>query len=225
MNFTSQLQFLAQLANNNHKDWFHSHQDEYHRCRKEFTDFITELIAEISSFDHTLSGLEAKNCIFRVNRDLRFSKDKTPYKTNFSAYLADGGKKSPKAGYYFHLQPDESFIAGGIWTPPTDILNRIRQEIDYNTKEFVSLTQSEIFTKTFGQLEGERLKSTPKGYASDHPLIDTLRLKSFLISQKLPDQKLKKMDVKEFGRLFQQMFPIIEFINRVFDDEEDTQMS
>ncbi len=220
MNFTRQLDFLSSLAKNNNREWFLSEQDTYLECRRQFTEFINRLIEEIGVFDSTLAGLEAKNCIFRINRDLRFSKDKTPYKTNFSAYLANGGKKSPKAGYYFHLEPGKSFIAGGIWMPPSDILHKIRQEIDYNQEEFTELTDSDSFKKYFGTLEGERLKSVPKGYSSDHPLIDTLRLKSFLMSAELPDKKLQDSKEKELIKLFEAMHPVNQFINRVFDDDE-----
>lgn len=220
MNFTRQLDFLSALTKNNNREWFLNEQPVYLECRRQFTEFIHRLIEGISSFDRTLGGLETKNCIFRINRDLRFSKDKTPYKTNFSAYLADGGKKSPKAGYYFHLEPGKSFIAGGIWMPPGDILYRIRQEIDYNQEEFTGLINSVSFKKYFDKLEGECLKSVPKGFSANHPLIDTLRLKSFLLTVALPDKKLQDIEEKELVRIFEAMYPVIEFLNRVFDDYE-----
>ena len=220
MNFTKQLEFLSALSVNNNREWFLNEQNTYLECRKQFTEFISRLIAGIGSFDNTVAGLETKNCIFRINRDLRFSKDKTPYKTNFSAYLANGGKKSPKAGYYFHLEPGKSFIAGGIWMPAGDTLLKIRQEIDYNQEEFNELIHSDTFIRYFGSLDGERLKSAPRGYSSDHPLVDILRLKSFLMTAKLPDKKLQDVKEKELFELFEAMSPVNQFINRVFDDYE-----
>lgn len=127
--------FLKALKKNNNRDWFNDHKSEYENAKDNVLGFIQELVVAFSTFDSSLRGLEAKDCLFRIYRDTRFSKDKTPYKTNLGASINAGGKKSMGPGYYVHLEPGGSFIAGGIWMPPADEVKKIRQEIDYNGKD------------------------------------------------------------------------------------------
>ncbi|MFZ7122370.1 MAG: DUF2461 domain-containing protein, partial [Bacteroidota bacterium] len=162
--------FLKALKKNNNRDWFNDHKSEYENAKDNVLGFIQELVVAFSTFDSSLRGLEAKDCLFRIYRDTRFSKDKTPYKTNLGASINAGGKKSMGPGYYVHLEPGGSFIAGGIWMPPADEVKKIRQEIDYNGKDLKKILTKPSFKKAFGGLSREHaLKTAPKGYPKDHP--------------------------------------------------------
>lgn len=218
MNFSKLIQFLTDLGENNNKEWFHDHNDTYQNLRKEFIGFVQEVINETEKFDPSISGLDARKSIFRINRDIRFSKEKTPYKTNFGAALTDGGKKSPKAGYYLHLEPGKSFLAGGVWMPESEVLSNIRQEIDYNPKEFRALIENKDFKNTFGSLEGESLKTAPKGYTTDNEMIDILRMKSLVMTTELSDKKLESIKASDVSAIFKKMYPVNQFFNRTFGD-------
>lgn len=211
------LKFLSGLEKNNTKEWFHENNDTYQNLRSEFIEFVGELIEEVSTFDKGVAGLDPKKCIFRINRDIRFSKDKSPYKNNFGAAMGEGGKKTEKAGYYFHAEPGKSFIAGGIWMPSSEVLTNIRQEIDYNQKEFKNLIEAKDFKKYFGELEGESLKTAPKGYTTDHPMIEVIRQKSFVMTHYFEDKELMEIKAKEVAKIFEKMKPVNEFLNRSFD--------
>lgn len=217
MDFSKLLKFLKDLEKNNTKEWFHDHNDTYQNLRSEFIEFVGQLIEEIASFDKGVAGLDPKKCIFRINRDIRFSKDKSPYKTNFGAAMGEGGKKTEKAGYYFHAEPGKSFIAGGIWMPSSEVLSNIRQEIDYNQEEFKKLLEAKDFKKYFGELEGESLKTAPKGYTTDHPMIEVIRQKSFVMTHYYQDKELGELKAKEVAFVFEKMKPVNDFLNRSFD--------
>ena len=206
-------EFLKDLAANNNRDWMHAHKKQYEAAKNEFKVFVAELIKGISAFDSGVTGLEPKDCIFRVNRDIRFSKDKSPYKTNFGASIMEGGRKSLNPTYYIHIQPGKSFVAGGLYMPEPENLKKIRQEIDYNPEELKKIVQEERFVSAFGAMTGDRLKTTPKGYPKDHPNIELLRMKSFLVSKDLKDQDLiSENAVKDVLVAYQVMYPF----NRYF---------
>ncbi len=190
MDLTPTYSFLRELSANNNKEWFDAHKKEYQQARSAFVAFVDSLISDIAAFDESLQGVESKQCIFRINRDIRFSKDKTPYKTNFGALLGDKGKKSEGTGYYIHVKPDESFAGGGIYMPTPDKLAAIRQEIDYNPAPLTQLIESRDFQETFGEIKGEALKTAPKGYPKDHPNIQLLRLKSFYVLKNFSDDEM-----------------------------------
>ena len=156
------LKFLKALADNNHKDWMDTNKAWYLEVRGNFLKEVEELLRKVSDWEPALSTLHPKDCVFRQNRDVRFSANKDPYKTNFAAYFSVGGKKSNGPGYYLHIQPGQSFIAGGIWMPPADVLKKIRQEIDYSGDELRKILSNPDFRKTFPNLEGDQLKTTPK---------------------------------------------------------------
>jgi uncharacterized protein (TIGR02453 family) len=141
--------FLKALNNNNNKAWFDNNRAQYEKAKSDFRDFIAAVITGIGKFDNSIATLEAKNCIFRINRDVRFSKDKRPYKNNMAGYFNKAGKKGNGAGYYLHIEPGASFIAGGIWMPEPLVLSNIRQEIDYSYKEFKKLLGNPAFKKHF----------------------------------------------------------------------------
>ncbi|MFY0654284.1 MAG: DUF2461 domain-containing protein [Cyclobacteriaceae bacterium] len=188
------LEFLSQLSLNNNKVWFDAHKKDYQLARTEMMSLVQNIIDDISEFDESLAGVQAKNCIFRINRDIRFSKDKTLYKTNFGALTGDKGKKSEGTGYYVHIQPSNIFVGGGIYMPNPEKLAAIRQEIDYNPSQLKSLINSKEFKSTFDEIQGESLKTAPKGYPKDHPNIELLRLKSFYVVKNYSNAELVSND-------------------------------
>lgn len=213
------LDFLTQLKKNNSKEWFDKNRDTYEVVKKNFYSFINEMIHAISQFDPAVKSTEAKHCVFRINRDIRFSNDKTPYKTHLSADISPGGKKSFSAGYYIQIQPGGSFLAGGVWQPPTPQLNAIRQEIDYNTIVFKKILSEKNFKKHFGSLsEEDKVKTTPKGYEKTHPEIELLKLKSFLVVKDLKDKDLlSKNFTEECTEVFRAMHPLNKFLRTACD--------
>jgi len=215
----STLEFLSKLSKNNNKEWFDKNRPVYELAKTNFKEFVNELIISTAKFDPSIKHLEAKNCIFRINRDVRFSKNKAPYKNNFGAILCPGGKKSFDAGYYVQIQPGASFIAGGMWQPPTPQISAIRQEIDYNAAEFKKIIGTKDFKKLFGTLsEEDKLKSVPKGYDKTHPEIELLKHKSFIIVHNLKDKDvLSKTFLKQCNEVMKAMHPLNSFLRRACD--------
>jgi uncharacterized protein (TIGR02453 family) len=168
-----------------------------------------------------LSSFKAKDCVFRQNRDVRFSSNKDPYKINFAAYFSVGGKKSIGPGYYVHVQPGNSFLAGGIWMPESESLKKIRQEIDYSGKELNAILNEPKFKKTFSGLEGDRLKTTPKGYDQDHPYIELLKYKSFIVSNPISNVEVSSGSFKKKAvEGFKLMKPFHDFLSRAIDESD-----
>lgn len=219
---SSTIQFLQKLKKNNNKEWFEKNRSAYELAKKDFTFFIENVINELQKKDTTLQHLEAKSCIFRINRDVRFSKNKTPYKTNFGASISKGGKKVSEAGYYLHIEPGQSFIGGGFWMPMSEELKKIRQEIDYNLDEFQKIISSKKFVQEFGGLEKSKeylLSRPPKGYDIDNPAIEYLKFKSFIVSAKIEDADLTdKSFLKKVVNSFETMIPFIYFLNRAIEN-------
>ena len=215
---TSTLKFLKDLKKNNNKSWFDANRKRYDEAKKDFELFIQQLIDTHGKKDKTISSLKAKECLFRINRDIRFSKDKTPYKTNFGASINKGGKKAfSTAGYYFHLEPGEAFVGGGIYQPMPEELRKVRQEIDYNFKEFKNIIGSKKFKSVYGDLDKSNeflLSRVPKGYEADNPAADYLRLKSYIAFEHITDSDLtSKTLVKKAADAFQTLQPFIDFVN------------
>ncbi|HEX6192862.1 MAG TPA: DUF2461 domain-containing protein [Chitinophagaceae bacterium] len=212
------LKFLKGLKKNNNKPWFDAHRDNYDNARKDFEIFIQAVIDAHSKKDPDLKNLTAKNCLFRINRDVRFAKDKSPYKKNFAASMDKGGKKSGLAGYYFHLEPGNSFMGAGIWQPEPSSLKNIRQEIDYNADEFHKIINSTKFKKTFkGLYTGEdvQLKKIPHGFEKDNPAAEYLKFKSWMVLQELTDEEiLSNTLLKKTLDAFALAQPFIKFLNR-----------
>ncbi len=215
----STFDFLNKLKKNNNKEWFDKNRDTFELAKKDFRAFIDELIQSTAKFDPAIKMLEAKDCVFRINRDIRFSNDKTPYKTNMGASISPGGKKSFSAGYYFHLQPGASFLAGGMWQPPAPQLSAIRQEIDYNAVEFKKIINNKEFKKQFGALSDEdKVKTAPKGYEKSHPEIEHLKLKSFIVVRNLKDKEVLSKDfLKEATTTFKALYPFDLFLRKACD--------
>lgn len=207
--------FLKKLESNNNRDWFEKNKPNYLKAKEDFEVFVQEIINGIAKFDKKISpDTKAKDCTFRIYKDVRFSKDKTPYKNNMGASINPGGRKSPVPGYYFHVQPNSSFIAGGVWMPEPDALNAIRQEIDYNSKPLLKILNSTSFKKYYKKLDDDdALKTAPKGYDKEHPLIDLLRNRHFIVSHAFTNKQiLDKNSAKEIIAGFKAMHPFLEYL-------------
>jgi len=216
----STLKFLKDLRKNNNKPWFDEHRDLYDGAKEDIISLVAELIRGIAVFDPPIGNLQPKECIFRINRDIRFSKDKTPYKTNMACYFNKAGKKGNGAGYYLHIEPGKSFAAGGIWMPATPDLAKIRQEIDYSFDEWKKLIGNSAFKKQFptGLSGNEVLTRPPKGYDENNPAIDFIKMKNFVISKPFTDVEVQgRTFVKEVAKTFQQVNPLVNFLNKAID--------
>ena len=219
---SSTLQFLKNLKKNNRKDWFDANRHKYLDAKADFEAFTTEIINRLGRIDESIAHLEARPSTFRQHRDVRFSKDKSPFKVHMGMYLSKGGRKSFHAGYYFHLEPGNSLAGGGLWVPMAPELKKVRQEIDYNWDEFKGILQNKKFRSVYGELEsGTDVKLTrpPKGYETDNPAIEYLKLKSLLATRKIPDAEVTAKDLaKKVADYFGALAPLVVFFNRAMED-------
>jgi uncharacterized protein (TIGR02453 family) len=212
----STLDFLTAIKCNNNRDWFIANRPLYLDAKDNFDSYVQEVINEIIKFDPILRGLEVKSCVYRFNRDIRFSNDKSPYKSHFGAFIVRGGKKNGDrfAGYYFHIEPGQSILAGGAYMPPAPWLAAIREKIDETPDELVKIVKAKNFIKYFGALSGEKLKTAPKGYPKDHPHVELLKLKSYLVVNEIPDKMVLSNDLFEHViKVFQSMKPLNDYLN------------
>ncbi len=211
------LHFLKKLKINNNREWFDSNKTEYLASKEIFEEFVSELIKGINKFDKKVSlDLKPKDCTFRIYKDVRFSKDKTPYKNNMSASINPGGKKSNIPGYYFHLEPEACFLAGGVYMPMPDDLKAIRQEIDYNPLPLIDVLKSASFKKEFNGLDEEdKLKNPPKGFNKDHAHSEILKNKHFIVSKKFENKViLKKEGLSKTLDSFKAMYPFLDYLRK-----------
>jgi uncharacterized protein (TIGR02453 family) len=213
------VDFLKKLKKNKSKEWFDNNRTKYLAAKENYLDFVTEILHTLKSIDPTLHDIQPKNCVFRINRDVRFSSNKNPYKTNFGASFSKGGKKIACAGYYFHLEPGACFIGGGYWMPMADDLNKIRQEIDYSFDEFKNIIQQRAFKNTFDTLDNkEILIRPPKGYEKDNPALEYLKLKNFIVMAGIEENELLEKDlIPKVISHFKIMKPLVDFLNRAID--------
>ncbi|PZF73778.1 DUF2461 domain-containing protein [Taibaiella soli] len=213
------LSFLKNLAANNNKPWFDENRTKYEAAKADHETLIDSLLKQMTSLEPMLEGQKAKDSIFWIFRDVRFSKDKTPYKAHFGAFFSRGGRKYPGAGYYLHIEPGgKSFIGGGLWMPENSLLKAVRQEIDYNFEEFTGIVASKQFKKIFREVTGEQLKTLPQGYSADNPAINYLKMKSFTVSHPLADADVTGKDFdKKSVNVFAVLKPFIDFLNRSLD--------
>src|SRR5688572_11476258 len=218
----STLKFLKDLRKHNNKPWFDEHRDVYEAARDDFANFIQAVLDKASNNDTDLKGLTAKQCMFRINRDVRFAKDKSPYKTNFGASMDKGGKKSGLAGYYFHCEPGQSFLGGGLWQPEGPVIKRVRHEIDYSYDEFHKMVTGKKFKTYWGDLytgENVQLSKVPQGFEKDNPAANYVRFKSWLVLHNLKDTELTSRDlVKNTVEAFKLMHPFVRFLNRAVEE-------
>lgn len=212
------LNFLSELKENNHKEWFDLNRERYQECRQKVI-FLTELlIHEVGKFDDEIGVQDPKSCIFRIFRDVRFSNNKTPYKTNMGSYIAKGGKKSINAGYYLHIEPGASFVGGGSWSPPADALKAIRTEIFDHPEEFKQLISSESFRKVYPEMYDDKLKTGPKGFPKDFPEIELLKYKSFAFGSPIDDSVVKSdAFVTKLVGSMKELYPVNRFLNSALD--------
>ncbi len=216
----STITFLKELKRNNNKPWFDENRKRYEAAKENFALFIDDVIRGLSKKDVAIAHIKARDCLFRINRDVRFSKNKQPYKTNFGAYINNQGKKSMTAGYYFHLEPGDSFVGGGVWQPPTDVLAKLRQEIDYNLADFEKIISAKPFKSLYGGLvaeEGQTLARVPKGYEANNPAAAYLKHKSFVVLHHISDTVLTgKTLIAQTLRAFEAVIPFNQFFNNAF---------
>ena len=216
------IKFLKDLKKNNNKPWFDKNRKVYETAKADFAAFIQQVIDLHSKKDPGIKGLLAKDCMFRINRDVRFSKDKSPYKTNFGASINKAGRKAMNAaGYYFHLEPGGCFMGGGLYMPMPEELKKVRQEIDYNYAAFKKIVEAKKFKAIYSDLDKSKeflLSRLPKGYEPGNPAEEYLRLKSYIAMVNIPDKDLNSKDlVKKTAAAFDALYPLVEFINKSFE--------
>jgi uncharacterized protein (TIGR02453 family) len=215
------LDFFRKLKKNNNKPWFDLNRPTYESAKADLETFIQKLIDQLSKFDTDLVGLSASQCLYRINRDIRFSNDKTPYKDHLAASLDRGGKRSGFAGYYFHLEPGESFMGAGIWNPEKEPLQKIRQEIDYNFEEFEGILKGKKFRKLYPEIytgENVQMKRLPQGFEKDNPAEYYLRCESWMIITPVSDKELLSPGLtRQTINAFKEAKPFIDFINRAIE--------
>lgn len=210
------LNFLQKLRENNNKEWFDKNRTVYLDTKQKFLAITEMLNNEIRQFDASLPLEDPKKFMFRIFRDVRFSKDKRPYKTNYGSFLVPGGRKSPGAGYYIHLEPDACFVGGGIYMPPGNILQQIRSAIYQTPEELLEIVNSQEFKKHYGELWGEQLKTAPRGFPKDWEHIDLLRYKSFIGSKPFTTKEVLSANFLEKAvESFRALYPLNRYLNDV----------
>jgi uncharacterized protein (TIGR02453 family) len=214
------LAFLRTLTKNNNREWFEKNKTKFLSAKEEFEIFVSVLVNELTKFDDTLSGLDPKKFIFRIYRDVRFSKDKRPYKTNFGAGISSVGKGLGRPGYYIHIEPgNKSFAAGGLYMPEPDVLANVRQEIDYNGDHLRKIMLDKKFKGLYKDFwDEDKLKTMPKGYAKDHKYVEWLKLKSFIVTHEFADKEVsdKKFIIK-VREAFKTVKPLNDFLKQATD--------
>jgi uncharacterized protein (TIGR02453 family) len=209
------FEFLRELRENNDREWFKANKTRYEALYKAHITVIQELINRLGAFDPEIVGLDAKSCIYRIYRDIRFSNDKTPYKTHFGAYMTGyGGRTSPYGGYYLHLDPEGSFLSGGVWCPDPKMLKKLRQDIFNNIEEFVGILNDKKFKQLYGGLEGDMLQRMPDGFPKDSPYDYILKHKYFVVSCNKPETFFEKENwIEEAVEEFKVLYPFNKFLN------------
>lgn len=220
---SSTLTFFRQLRKNNNKPWFDANRTKYEAAREDVEIFLQAVIDKHGKKDPGIANLVAKSSLYRINRDIRFSKDKTPYKIHLAGSMTKGGKKSPLAGYYLHIEPDgKSILAGGLWMPESEKLKKVRQEIDYCFDEFSKIVSNKKFKAQFGDLDRSEefsLVKVPQGFDKDNPAAEYLKLKSWLVARTFTDAEVTSKDfLKKVTEGMEAMQPFLAFLNRAIDE-------
>lgn len=219
--FQTLLTFLTDLKENNNRDWFNQNKGRYIEAKESFESITQELIEQLALEDDTIKGLKAKDCIFRIYRDARFSKDKSPYKTHMGAYINQGGRKGETCGYYFHLEPGASFLAGGLHAPSPAILFEVRDSIYADAEEFKAIINTPAFVETFGAIQGDKLKNGPKGFPKDFEDIELLKHKTMVAIHQLNDDELIADGFMDRSmRVFRRLKPFSDYFNRAIKEME-----
>jgi uncharacterized protein (TIGR02453 family) len=218
------LQFLSDLIANNNTEWMHTNKKRYDNYKKDYHNFIASILAEMKPLDRTLEPLEVKNCTFRINRDIRFSKDKSPYKTNMGVWMSQNKNRKNAPGYYIHFEKGNCFIAGGVWCPEPSELKLIRKEIEFFHDDLEAIVTNKNFKSEFKELSREEnnvLKKAPKDFDPNHPAIEFLKLKSFTASHKIDEKSFSEPDFSK--KVAQQLIvlkPMNDFLRRALETEE-----
>lgn len=218
------LQFLNDLISNNNTEWMHANKKRYENYKKDYHNFIGSILTEMKKLDKSLEPLEVKNCTFRINRDIRFSKDKSPYKTNMGVWMSQDRTQKNAPGYYIHYEPGNCFVAGGVWCPEANELKKIRKEIEFFYDDLEEIVSNKNFKKEFGQLdrsENNVLKKAPKDFEANHPAIEFLKLKSFTTSVKINESVFTEADFsKKIAAKLILLKPLNDFLKRGLETEE-----
>lgn len=216
----STLLFLNDLKRNNNREWFTEHKLTFQEENQKFIDFADHLLLEMNKSDH-IETPTGKKSVFRIYRDVRFSKDKTPYKTHFSGSFKRATEQL-RGGYYYHIEPGNSFIGGGFWGPNSKDLLRIRQEISADASELKDIITSTKFINSFKTLDGDKLKTAPRGFDKEHPDVDLLRLKQYIVHQKFSDTDVMKSDFsKKVINTFEAMRPFFDYMSSVLTTDQN----
>lgn len=213
------IDFLQALSRNNNRDWFNDHRDLYEECREKVL-FITELmINEIRKFDNGIPPTDPRDCLFRIYRDVRFSTDKSPYKTHFGSFIARGGRKSRNAGYYLHIEPGGSFFSGGIYLPEPEVLRALRTAIYEQADTFLEIIQAPEFKQYFTCIDGEKLKTNPKGFPAEFEHIELLKYKSYAFSFEKDVSDLTSLQyIQTATGVFKALHPVNLFLNEALEN-------
>ncbi len=213
------LDFFKLIKKNNDREWFKKNKHLYEKANANIIEFTTELIKLIAAFDKPVALLSPKDCMYRIYRDTRFSNDKTPYKTHAGIHITSAEKKMGSAGYYLHIEPGNNLLGGGVYHPDPDRLRGMRQEIDYNAKDFLKIINNKTFKSTFGEIVGDRLKTVPKGYDKENPMLEYLQMKEYLTMKSVDDDLMLADDfIKVAAKTFKVMHPFNEFLNLPMKD-------
>ncbi|MCW7468502.1 DUF2461 domain-containing protein [Leptospira kanakyensis] len=208
------LQFLSELKINNNRNWFLENKVRFQEIQNELIMLTGSLLGEIEKFDKTLKGVDPKSCIFRIYKDVRFSKDKSPYKTHFGIFMRGGNRKIDGTGYYLHIEPDGSLLGGGCYQPEPKALQQIRERIVTDTKSFRKIIENQKFVQNFGTtFYAEKLKTAPKGFAKDHPAIEFLKYKGFAVGKKIKNSDLTSNHFMDDAiQSFRTIYPLNQFL-------------
>lgn len=210
--------FYAQLELNNNKEWFHTHKSQYTKLNLEFQDFVQECIYKIANFDPLLKFLVAKECTFRINRDVRFSNNKSPYKTNSSAVFAQGGKRNnSEPAYYFNFNgKGEITIGGGLYMPETSQLLKVRESISAKPEQLKKILNDKVFKNYFPELNGEKVKTTPRGFNKDNPNVELLKYKSYVVFYNDSIDNYTDLELKnKILDVFRVISPLISYLRSI----------
>lgn len=213
------LDFLTALKVNNDRQWFGVHKEEYNDIRRQCLEEVGVLIAEIERFDPHLAGVAPEQCVYRIYRDIRFSADKSPYKTHFGVVLGHGGKKCKEVAYYLHIDPDGCAFFSGVWFPEMPVLRFLRRNIYDNLDEFLEIIDSPAFKSEYPGLIGESLKTLPKGYPKDCPRLEIFKMKEFLVQKKYKKSLFAAGNwQKQVAKDAQLAKPFNDFLNYAFEE-------
>jgi uncharacterized protein (TIGR02453 family) len=220
----SSIEFIIELRENNNREWFHAQKKRYDKVKADYQRLVSALLGEMKKADETLAPLVEKNCTFRIARDIRFSQDKTPYKTHFGVGMSTHGRRSGMAEYYVHLEPGgKGFAGGGIYMPSSEQLKKIRREIDVFGDDLVAIIEDKAFKRHYQDLDRNIvLTRPPKGYSAEHPHLENLKLKSYTAVTPLPDELFTSPEL--VGVVVERLTalkPFLHFLNRGLNAEED----